>query len=160
MLVKPTRFRNSIRRYTPTATTAYGQLCLGNRCIGNLLLVNQWHPVTTRAAMASYAVLGLLLLSSLVAHISAEECYLPDGSSLGGGLRVCDPSAPASACCASGDECTTNGFCKAGNDGDNNWLWRGGCTDKTWESDSCPKYCWDSSTSMATHCCQLTNIFR
>jgi hypothetical protein len=97
--------------------------------------------------MASRAVL-LLFLSSLVAHINAETCYLPDGSSLGDGLRVCDPSAPASACCASGDECTTNGFCKAGNDGDNNWLWRGGCTDKTWESDSCPKHCWDSSTSM------------
>jgi hypothetical protein len=107
--------------------------------------------------MASRAVLSLLLLSSLVALINAETCYLPDGSSLGGGLRVCDPSAPASACCASGDECTTNGFCKAGNDGDNNWLWRGGCTDKTWESDSCPKYCWDSSTSMKTHC-QSVNL--
>jgi hypothetical protein len=99
--------------------------------------------------MASRAVLTLLLLSTLAAHLSAETCYLPNGSAIGG-LRVCDPSAPASACCALGDECTTNGFCKAGNDGDNNWLWRGTCTDKTWESDSCPKYCYDSSTSMDT----------
>lgn len=107
--------------------------------------------------MASRAVQSLLLLASLAAHINAETCYLPDGSAIGG-VRVCDPSAPASACCAPGDECTTNGLCKAGNDGDNNWLWRGGCTDKSWESDSCPKYCWDSSTSMETHCSAL-NVF-
>jgi hypothetical protein len=87
-----------------------------------------------------------LVASTLISCVRADLCYLPDGSEIGG-LRICDPTAPASACCAPGDECTAAGLCKAGNDGDNNWMWRGTCSDKTWESEYCPRYCYNSTTS-------------
>jgi hypothetical protein len=98
-----------------------------------------------RLAMFHYG-LSMLFMPALITYVCATTCYLPDGSAIGG-LRTCNPSAPASACCAGTDECTSAGLCKAGNDGDNNWMWRGPCTDKTWQSEDCPRYCYNSTTS-------------
>ena len=50
---------------------------------------------------------------------------------------VCNTNNVASLCCLKGDVCLTSGLCKdtAGD------LYQGGCTDKSYNSSACPKFC-------------------
>ncbi|TID25743.1 gb [Venturia nashicola] len=64
----------------------------------------------------------------------SKTCYWPNGSTAAN-QTVC-ASGSQSACCPIGNECTSNGLCY-----DFGYLKRGSCTDKTWESSACPKYC-------------------
>ena len=73
---------------------------------------------------------------------NAATCYWPNGEAKSlTGTVSCNSTGQYSACCMAGDECTTNGLCKAPSDGNINWYWRQTCTDPTWQSDACPKYC-------------------
>lgn len=76
-------------------------------------------------------------------------CYWPDGS-VADGLYACglaDNVRPNGArqCCGIGDMCTTNGLCKspAGYNAIESTYRRMACTDKSWESNACPKYCYN-----------------
>ncbi|QDS73167.1 hypothetical protein FKW77_002191 [Venturia effusa] len=64
----------------------------------------------------------------------SKTCYWPDGTTAAN-QSVCG-SGSQSACCPIGTECTSNGLCY-----DLGYLKRGSCTDKTWGSSACPKYC-------------------
>lgn len=88
----------------------------------------------------------------------SKTCYWPDGSTAAD-QTVCS-SGTQSACCPSGSACTSNGLCY-----NLGYLQRGSCTDKTWGSSACPKYCYlaDDSKNAGTYrssisACQKTDI--
>lgn len=92
----------------------------------------------------------LLLASLFFSYVYASpNCYFPNGT-MDNNYVACDTNAPNSACCASTDECLTNGLCRPVNStGEANDYWRDLCTDQTWESDACPKFCYNQETSKA-----------
>jgi hypothetical protein len=49
----------------------------------------------------------------------------------------CNTTQTNSACCLPQDSCTAQGLCL----GTSNFNYRGSCTDKTWQSNSCPQTC-------------------
>jgi hypothetical protein len=67
---------------------------------------------------------------------SAILCYFPDGTIFYGGM-ACLTNGTNSMCCASGDACTTSGWCL----GSSGYLYRGGCTDRSWTSNACMSIC-------------------
>jgi len=91
----------------------------------------------------------LLLLAHLaILRGCLGKCYYPDGT-LAPGDIPCDPDAENSSCCSakSGDAfgCLANKLCRMPS-GRNV---RGSCTDPTWMSPDCPKFC--TSTSFGRH---------
>ena len=78
------------------------------------------------------------LAALVVAVLSADTCYYPDGSVAKTYTWVaCKNSGTgASSCCipSEGDTCLSNGLC--------NWVghyvFRGACTDQTWKDGACP----------------------
>jgi hypothetical protein len=82
-----------------------------------------------------------LVLFTLVQR-SLQQCYNMDGSiaahhiACTGFASASDASVP---CCEPGRTCLPNGMCSSsGGDPD---LERESCTDQTWKSDNCPKFC-------------------
>lgn len=73
--------------------------------------------------------------------VDAQKCYFPDGSE--SNYTPCRPqsSDQASACCLPIDICLDNSLCLAQTG--YGALSRGSCTDATWQSDDCPRYCQD-----------------
>ena len=73
--------------------------------------------------------------------VDAQQCYLPDGSKSPD--TPCRPqsSDQASACCLSHDVCLDNSLCLA--QSGYGAMTRGSCTDPTWQSEGCPRYCQD-----------------
>ena len=72
---------------------------------------------------------------------SQATCYYPD-KSRATAYEACNstlagPDGVGSACCASGDICTTGGFCLNGD----YYPYRGACTDRSWNSNSCASEC-------------------
>jgi len=109
--------------------------------------------------MAYIALISALLLSIFISLPVAyaqddRKCYWPDTTQVGyyHGLshklnytfRPCD-SEGESACCAEGEVCLTNGLCFGATVGS---VYRGACTDRSWNSAACPQYC-DIRTSLA-----------
>jgi hypothetical protein len=87
-------------------------------------------------------LLLLLFIESVYSAINA--CFHPDGSNITTNYPCF--SSGDSPCCAKGYACLKNGLCKwtsaAGNSPpDNSEYVRGSCTDQSWKSPSCPKYC-------------------
>ncbi|KAI5366674.1 hypothetical protein Slin14017_G043140 [Septoria linicola] len=90
----------------------------------------------------------VLLLAVSIQPTLGETCYYPDGTaSPNTNLTICKLDAKFSACCGSGDMCTTNGFCKAPSDRNNNFYWRDHCTDPTFNAPNCPKRCTTYATN-------------
>lgn len=80
---------------------------------------------------------GLLCgLAGLAATAAAQShmCYFPNGK-LATALTVCQGTA---ACCEQGDSCLGSGLCQQ-----DATIYRGGCTDKDWQDDSCASACAD-----------------
>ena len=80
---------------------------------------------------------------------SHATCYFPD-KSIATGYELCNstlagPNGSGSACCATGDICTTGGFCL----NDMYYPYRGACTDKSWNSESCATECLNGEFSFA-----------
>ena len=77
-----------------------------------------------------------------VLTIGAQTCYWPDRS-IETSHIPCQAAASgkASACCPYWDICLDNGLClpQVGNE----VIWRGTCTDQSWQSGDCPQYCQD-----------------
>lgn len=70
----------------------------------------------------------------------AQSCYYPDGSLPTDYVYVPCTGDSVSSCCipSEGDVCLASGACyyKSGN-----YPFRGACTDKSWSSSKCPKFC-------------------
>ena len=82
----------------------------------------------------------------IVTMTAAQTCYFPDGS-VGDRDTPCRATShgQASACCAWFDICLDNSLClsQVGNE----IVTRGTCTDQSWQSDQCSKYCQDGMFS-------------
>ncbi|KAK6359179.1 hypothetical protein TWF696_000344 [Orbilia brochopaga] len=77
---------------------------------------------------------------SLVPFTRAKDCYYPDGS-VASKYSPCDESADNSPCCAQSDNvaCLSSGLCY----GQYGYVYRGACTDSSWEASECPDPCSD-----------------
>jgi hypothetical protein len=78
--------------------------------------------------------------------MSSAACYWPGGSVAGSNLIPAESneSSGYAACCFTGHYFFANGLCL---DINQITFYRGGCTDKTWASAACPRYCLSESTS-------------
>ena len=91
--------------------------------------------------------LGIAWFSSSVPRaIGTQPCWLPNGSSAPTSLP-CNSTQTESACCMNGMTCLSNGVCQLNQDlTDTNWpigtMWRGSCTDRSWQSSDCPLFCY------------------
>ncbi|KAL2044675.1 hypothetical protein N7G274_002449 [Stereocaulon virgatum] len=65
------------------------------------------------------------------------SCYYPNGDLSTAGDRPCNTSGDG-PCCPFGWQCESNGLCYLENAG---YYGRYTCTDKTWQSSSCPQFC-------------------
>lgn len=65
----------------------------------------------------------------------APTCYNPNGS-VSPIMFACDILTVFSPCCMFGTVCLDNKLCRNDND-----IYRGGCTDPTWNSSDCPRMC-------------------
>ncbi|KAK0292111.1 hypothetical protein LTR35_001540 [Friedmanniomyces endolithicus] len=89
-----------------------------------------------------------LLLYGFVSLAYAQSCYWPAETQADSNWTPCDASQNVSHCCHAEDLCLNNGYCfaQAGSgNGFPNRLVRGACTDRSWQSSSCPQYCADVS---------------
>lgn len=76
----------------------------------------------------------------------AQTCYFPDGSESPRDTPCrAASSGQASACCAYFDICLDNSLCLAQTG--NEVITRGTCTDRSWQSGECPRYCQDGTLS-------------
>lgn len=85
----------------------------------------------------------LLLLSTLFLVTTAQQCYFPNGDKSND--TPCSTTDTFS-CCGKGSACLSNGLCMhtkhiGGVEPSGSWFGRGSCTDPTWGSDKCPKFC-------------------
>ena len=94
--------------------------------------------------MCSYTTLLLALLLVYYPILPVGGlCYNPD--QIAQSYVPCDTtSGEHSACCASGDQCTVNGYCF----GSAGYMYRGGCTDINWQSPNCAPRCRDGTKSV------------
>ena len=95
--------------------------------------------------MSGYTVLCSTLLLIYCPFILGASCYYPDQSIPAVPYIPCSGTATGvhNACCASGDQCTEKGFCF----GSAGYVYRGGCTDITWQSPNCAQQCRDGTQS-------------
>lgn len=87
--------------------------------------------------------LVFLSLTQLFTQVNAV-CYFPNGV-IAPNDTPCRDDTSNSVCCGQGYACLTNGLCQATGEelqkpGATEFV-RGGCTDKTWRSSSCPSFC-------------------
>jgi len=101
-----------------------------------------------------FALLYGFLLLFIAKPINTLSCYHPDGTRVDPSKKMiaCNSTAEFTHCCADGDQCLTNGLCKAAADGRINSYWRESCTDPTWKSPACPHYCHDASIGTDCSC--------
>ena len=88
--------------------------------------------------------------ATLVVSSSARTCYFPDGTPTGTDVP-CDGDAEDSFCCFTGQACLSNKICGAfhtNTTGTSLVYARGTCTDPTWNSPACPKFCLDGESTL------------
>lgn len=92
--------------------------------------------------MVHIIIMHLYILVLLAAsRIALAQCYYPNGD-LAVPDSPCDSDADVSSCCGgSGTECMSNRLCQD----PNGRVIRGSCTDKTWTSPECGRYCLGAS---------------
>ncbi|TVY33134.1 hypothetical protein LSUB1_G007303 [Lachnellula subtilissima] len=79
----------------------------------------------------------LLLLGPLffAAVNATATCWYPDNKTSEPTHVPCNQTiSTASACCDPNDSCSVSGFCL----GQSGWIYRGSCTDQSWDSGNCP----------------------
>ncbi|KAF2083940.1 hypothetical protein K490DRAFT_69272 [Saccharata proteae CBS 121410] len=71
-----------------------------------------------------------------------RTCYYPNG--VQSNASPCFPDQPVSACCGPGFICYSDGLCAPGPEDRRTYqykIYRSGCTDRSWNSSSCPSVC-------------------
>lgn len=124
--------------------------------------------------------LGVAILAFFGTCFAANStCYYPNGEKNNGG--ACNSNAEVSSCCGPTFVCLSNGLCQPGPDSKRTYsynFYRSGCTDATFNSTSCPRFCVGSghhndrgqgvkSCGNNTYCCgasgdccsDATNVF-
>ncbi|KIW28304.1 uncharacterized protein PV07_07980 [Cladophialophora immunda] len=87
------------------------------------------------------------VLVLLIPRLAAATCYwqnstlAPDDPySIAPDDTACFPDQENSACCGTGWTCLSDGVCYIEQEG-NSFYYRGTCTDRTWDSQQCPGWC-------------------
>ena len=85
-----------------------------------------------------------LLIFPLLSVKFSQLCYFPDGT-IALDDPPCNSTAPESTCCGRTYACLSNSICEATSEtrkkpGSATFV-RGSCTDASWISDACPKFC-------------------
>lgn len=98
-----------------------------------------------------FGVLTLLLVAFPSWPGAEAACYYPSGR-LAPNDTPCRDDTTHATCCGQGYACLSNGICQATGDearkpGATEYV-RGGCTDKTWRSSSCPLFCIDEDADL------------
>ncbi|CAG8971510.1 hypothetical protein HYALB_00005406 [Hymenoscyphus albidus] len=94
---------------------------------------------------SQYLFLFFVLCLCLIGKVEGEkrQCFFPNGNKADSDTN-CN-AGTESVCCGRGFVCLENGVCMDNStmvDGKiAGTLWRGSCTDSTWNSPLCPKYC-------------------
>ena len=95
-------------------------------------------------------VLPTILWFSISIHETqgASSCWFPNGAPAPVSLP-CNLTESESACCARGLTCLSNGVCQIDQDLENandkiGTMWRGSCTDRSWQSSDCPLFCYSA----------------
>lgn len=70
--------------------------------------------------------------------MSSRTCYWPNGGGTAKDHIPCKTTSGQSACCKSDHYCFDNGLCL---DNSQMTTYRGSCTDRSWGSSACAKYC-------------------
>ena len=78
----------------------------------------------------------------------SKICYFPNGD-VSPDHAPCNSNAEQSSCCHIQDACLSNGYCFAATDWVPNEIYRGSCTDKSFQDDACPFYCNDVNQKRA-----------
>ena len=88
-------------------------------------------------------IAGSVYFITTAATTGAQTCYFPNGVEATNDTpcRATQPGQ-ASACCAHLDICLDNKLCLP-QGGNKEIVWRGSCTDHSWQSGDCPQYCQD-----------------
>jgi hypothetical protein len=119
--------------------------------------------ISLRPTMRAVISANLLLL--LAAPLINATCYwqnstlaLDAPSSIAPDDTACFPDQTNSPCCGTGWTCLSDGVCYIEQDG-NPFYYRGTCTDRTWNSQQCPGWCFaqNSNTSIPLAKCTEAN---
>ncbi|OCK83469.1 hypothetical protein K432DRAFT_467283, partial [Lepidopterella palustris CBS 459.81] len=103
--------------------------------------------------------LGLLSELLPLSLVFAQSCYFSDGSTSTDDVP-CNPNALVSAYCFSKQACLSNGLCVFDPRNVTTMAHhRGTCTESTWQSSACPRYCEVPKNDGApVFSCSITNI--
>ena len=114
-------------------------------CSWSASLTGCW-SIMHQFAFRLMKVVVLLLIS--LASVTAQNCFWPNGNELttSDNFISCGTDGH-SQCCASGHACMSNGLCFNPAKGS---VYRGGCTDKNWSTDACPRMCNDMSGTQSS----------
>ena len=120
----------------------------------DLVRIQSFSYILNTIRIRIYAFIDLIVISASVMrssllyslqflHLLHSEtvalCYYPNGQ-VSDDLE-CIPTAPETACCGRGSTCLSNGVCESTNSSDIASYFRGSCTDSTWISTLCPRFC-------------------
>lgn len=89
-----------------------------------------------------------LILHAGISYAAGSQCYYLNGTATDDTFKPCFPDKPNSGCCvlakpndAPNDICLDNGLCYSQDTGASGFIFQDACTDKTWGSAECPRYC-------------------
>lgn len=108
--------------------------------------------ISPRTLLAGAAlVLAAAAPATVHAQSSDATCYWPNGQAAPGDMLPCGgggADTQNSACCNQGWTCLSNGLCMPDGQDPANLagatIIRGACTDRSWASPDCPRWCIDS----------------
>ena len=85
-------------------------------------------------------------LTSVPRALGTQSCWFPNGAPAQKS-SPCNSTQTESACCTKGAICLSNGVCQWNQDLVNaddriGSMWRGSCTDRSWQSPDCPLFCY------------------
>ncbi|KAM0280637.1 hypothetical protein ACHAQH_003944 [Verticillium albo-atrum] len=97
-----------------------------------------------------FAAALALLIPTAAAQSSSQSCFFPNGTVAAGDMAACGGGGADTAhshCCNQGWACLSNGLCMAAGQDPaqlaDATILRGACTDQSWASPDCPRWCTD-----------------
>lgn len=98
-------------------------------------------------SLPAIAAFHLVFVMSTLAGSAYAVCYYPDGT-VAVDTFPCFPDQAASLCCGSNWVCSTNLLCLGTSliPAYAHLVARGSCTDQSWRSTACPRFCTDNRT--------------
>jgi hypothetical protein len=108
------------------------------------MAMTMFNPIPTPFTLLIVILTGYTLST----RAEAPLCFYPDGSQAQSD-HACHLTSEFSFCCAIGDNCLDNKLCVTKSDDPQPYN-RGSCTDKTWNSPECPRFCLDFSSDGGT----------